>query len=172
MTCIAAVVHNNSVVMGGDSCVSEDGGTRAMCPSKIFKAGAFMIGYAGSTEYCTLLQHRLKWPTQVEDLELYMRVHLPDYMRETCKRIGMEMPDGASLIAVAGTLWAFDDATADPVVEGYGTIGSGHAIALGALYATAGRAPRKRVQLALEAAARHRVDVSAPFNFLEQKRGT
>jgi hypothetical protein len=95
-----------------------------------------------------------------------MRVDLPDYLRETCKRAGLDAPEGAALIVAPGSLWTFDDFTCDRACEGYAAVGSGTAVALGALSATAGRSGAARVRLALEAAARHRTDVSGPFTIL------
>ena len=46
---------------------------------------------------------------------------------------------------------------------GYDAIGSGAAVALGALHASRGHAPRQRIDIALAAAAEHTASVRAPF---------
>jgi hypothetical protein len=166
VTCIVGLVDGPRSWIGGDACISGDGLKWATGP-KVWQAGAFLAGFAGGSEYCHLLQLRIKWPASCPaDLDRYMRVELPDYLRETCRRAGLDSPDGAALIVAPGSLWAFDDFTCERAHEGYAAVGSGSAVALGALAATAGRSGGARVRLALDAAARHCTDVGGPFTIL------
>jgi hypothetical protein len=153
--------------MAGDSAVSTDCGLKhKVGEPKVFRAGAFAIGDCGDYAYGVLLRKKLRWPSDVKDVEEYMYVTLPDEIRDVCKRDGIEIPDGGALIGCGGILWELGGACAERRAEDYAAIGSGASIALGALCATQGRAPRRRLLAALEAAERHRVDVASPWDFV------
>lgn len=171
MTCIVAVTKQGRSWVGGDSCIAEGegGGIKWRTAAKIWRQGPFLIGAAGSATYDYLLRYRMKWPAIApapSEIRRYMLVDVPDHMREICTRGGVSVPDGAAIVAVAGTLWTYDDDECEQVAEDYAAVGSGSEVALGALHATARFSPKRRVMLALEASAAHRVDVAPPFHVI------
>ena len=168
MTCIAAVIDKGRIHMAGDSGLTDANEDKYLSHCKLFQAGAFLVGFCGSTAYCNALRYRLNWPAAVVDVDQHMAISLPDALRAAYTRAGIdiEKQDGGALIGYGGRLWSLDDFDCDPVVESYAAAGSGGLGARCVLAATREWSPRKRLQRALEAAAMHCSGVSAPFDFL------
>ena len=163
--------------MGGDACVTFSNECRATCDPKVWRAGCFLIGCCGDTSFQTLLQMRLNWPSDLANVLEHITVSLPAEMRRIARQDAVPMPEGAALIACKGDLYLLDterescdstqaDLSVERVTEQYAAVGSGAEIGLGALYATRGAAPMKRLVKALEAASLHRGDVAPPFTVL------
>lgn len=77
---------------------------------------------------------------------------------------------GDFLIGVRGGIYhVASDYQVGRSAHGYAAIGCGGQIARGALYASASAPPRKRVRLALEAAARHCMGVVGPWHIVEAR---
>jgi hypothetical protein len=53
--------------------------------------------------------------------------------------------------------------------DGYTAVGCGAQVAHGVLYATPSMPPRRRLQLALEAAQRHSAGVRGPFRYIKTR---
>lgn len=167
MTCIAAVSHKGRVWMGGDSRASADDYAWKSTP-KVWRAGCFVIGICGGQSWETLLRYGITWPQQLDELERHMLASLPAEVREAARRSGVaiEEGDGALIGVRGGSLWELAGDECAVVSEDYAATGSAFAVALGALSATQGVGPKRRVTRALEAAARHRTDVAAPFSLV------
>jgi hypothetical protein len=109
-------------------------------------------------------------PPSHPDLERFMATTFVDAVRDCLKTGGWATKDserehgGDFLVGVSGRLFTIHaDYQVAEAVTGYATLGCGHEIALGALYASEGRKPRKRVTLALTAAERFSAGVRGPF---------
>jgi ATP-dependent protease HslVU (ClpYQ) peptidase subunit len=177
VTCIVAVRHRGRVHLGGDSCLTTDDGARftSALPKVWRAAGGFAIGIAGSTEFDSLLRYRIAWPERVDDPVRHIIVSLPQAIRQLAREDSAEPPEGEALIVYRGRIYELSseppgEDTAGhveilPIAEPYAAVGSGSALACGALASNRGE-PRARLLAALRVAARHRSDVAAPFHFL------
>lgn len=180
MTCIAAVVHEGRVIMGGDTAAtSADGGSFTVTAPKVFHNGPFMVGYAGNFRTGQLLAHAWEPPARPKKLkgwafDGWLVTDVMASMRDALKKHGHlgtdEDGDRAYpfLLACAGRLfYVVSDFAPLEATRGYSAVGSGEDAALGALYATEGADPRSRVLLALDAAADINATVRGPFHVSE-----
>jgi ATP-dependent protease HslVU (ClpYQ) peptidase subunit len=109
-------------------------------------------------------------------LDRFMVTEFVDAARAALKAGGWAKKDseqeegGQWLVGVAGRLFEIcgDYQVAEPTV-GYAAIGCGGQIAHGALHATPTMPPRRRLQLALEAAAHHSAGVHGPFTYVRSR---
>lgn len=176
MTCIAAVVHKNTVYMGGDSAfVSGWYGLVVRPNEKVFERDGVLFGVAGSPRAINLLRYHLQVATAPgDDLPAYMATTFVDAMRD-CFKIGgyaekeneVEGITSSILVGIGGRLFEYDADYQVQEVQDYAAIGSGGQVALGALYASEGRNPQYRVQTALEAAERFNAGVRGPFQIVK-----
>lgn len=186
MTIIVGLQHAGGVVMGADSistdgtyCSQRDGTTR-----KLFRKGPYLIGYTTSFRLGDLLRFEVRWPAPPKrrgDAVLYRHMvsAVVPAIRAAFAAGGAVAAGGAEqgaelLIAVSGRLFRIGrDHHVAGYLAGYATCGCGEDIANGALHATAGLdglEPRRRVRLALHAAAAHCVRARGPFFLMEQTR--
>ena len=178
MTCIAAVVWGNKVTMGGDSAVTGYV-EQTLAAKKVFRHGSFLLGYSGSVRMCNLLAYVFAPPELPADMpiERYLTTLFADALRTALKDAGnaykekeQEQSAGYFLLGYRDRLFRIgSDYSFVEVCEGYDAIGSGCEVALGALHATHSLelAPRKRIELALEAAADFCTGVGGPFTIEE-----
>jgi hypothetical protein len=91
--------------------------------------------------------------------------YLPERERER-DELWMRM-----IVGVGGRVFEIDNLLHVQLLDrGYVAAGGGGEVALGALYASKNLSPRKRVRLALEAAAAHLTGVAPPFVIKEMKK--
>jgi len=175
MTCIAGVVHNGKVYIGGDSAGSFGHSLNVRADRKVFKSGEFLYGFCGSFRMGQLLQHSLKVPDRNPDRDPheYMVTDFINAVRECLKAGGYaEKHDdvetgGNFLVGYSGRLFQVEsDYQVGEAFDGWDASGSGFEVALGALYATRKLPPRKRIETALEAAERYGAYVRRPFHIL------
>jgi len=157
--------------MGGDSCVSANGVVWRSASPKVFVVGNFVIGWSGDMAFGSLCRYQVDWSKRLSaDVDTYMHVMLPAEIRETCRRQGVELPDGQALIGVCGALYDLNSdqtgVVCSRIAEPYGTVGSGADVALGALFALRDRGPTVRIRKALEAAEAHCEGVRGPFHLV------
>lgn len=161
MTCIVAILDRGRAFVGADSAVTAGESRRIQREPKIFRTAGAIIGGSGSGPWCNAMRWSVAWPQVVtlEWLATELRSFpLPDPTDDN---------EGTTLVATPAGLWEFDSGL-DPYspVEPWTAIGSGSDPALGALYASRRLPPRKRLQLALEAAARYTTTVHPPYRYL------
>lgn len=91
MTCIAGLVQNGTVYMGGDSAAVNGWGMTLLKEPKVFRNGDFLIGCSGSARMITLLRHSLVPPKQEaeEDTLLFMATRFIDAVRDCLKNGGL-----------------------------------------------------------------------------------
>ncbi len=184
MTCIVAIAHEGAVLMGGDAAAVDDTnyaiGTCA--EPKVWVAGPVAFGACGSFRVAQLLRWRMNvpMPDPADDALSYVVGPLVDAMRTVLAEGGAlttwdtdsteELTASGLLLGIAGRVFeVYSDFGVGELVEPYGSVGCGSMLALGALAATEGLRvrPRRRIELALDAAERHSAGVRGPHTIVE-----
>jgi ATP-dependent protease HslVU (ClpYQ) peptidase subunit len=181
MTVIAGIVQDGVVWMGADSLATmgwslssrilEEKIARRPVHVEDGEGAEMLLGTSGSVRMGQRVTWRLDPPTLRKGKDVFdWALEFADRFQELLAedKGGRDKGDGHAhgrlLVGFQGRLFILDGAYG--VVEGrhgYNAIGSGQELALGALYATRDLPPERRLRLALRAAARHDVYVSAPF---------
>src|SRR5258708_582547 len=141
---------------------------------KIYRVGKSLIGFTSSFRMGQLLGHALTLPEHHSDVpvEKWMVTAFVDAVRSCLKTGGYaEEKDkvekgGIFLVAYRGRIFEIQaDYQVAERDEPYGAVGCGEDLALGALFASQRMSirPRRRVELALEAAAAVSARVYPPF---------
>lgn len=175
MTAIAGLVHDGTVWLGGDSAATDEmGASTVIGTAKVIRRGAFVIGASGGIRAMQIIASDFKPPRFQQDespREYLVRRFVPA-VRAFLEKAGCdEIKEGEThlivgtrgVIAVIQQGWG----VVSPA-DGYAAIGSGAAVALGALHALRhdSRGPRERIATALAAAAHHNATVRPPFVIL------
>lgn len=173
MTCIAGVAHGGKVTLGGDSAGVAGYDLLVVAQPKVFRAGRFVYGVAGSFRVAQLLRWAFQPPDHDPrlDADRYMAVEWADALRECLKAKGSAQLDqgeegfgGSLLVGYTGRLYRVaGDYQALAPADGFAAAGCGQQAALGSLFSTRGPAA-KRVLTALQAAERFSAGVRAPFH--------
>jgi hypothetical protein len=187
MTCIVALISENKVFLGGDAAASDDksGLIFSRTDAKVFKVGQFGIGFVDSFRMGQILQYNWVPPVYkptagYKNLDKFMRTKFVDSVKESFKEhgygnFGQGSEDGDAggvfLISVQGSGRIFTMDSDFHIGEAdiqYMAEGAGQELALGSLYSTAAiKTPRRRVRMALEAAAKFNMSVRPPFTIIE-----
>jgi hypothetical protein len=188
MTCIVALINENKVFLGGDAAASDDksGLIFQRTDPKIFKVGQYGIGFVDSFRMGQILQY--SWTPPIykptagyRNLDKFMRTRFIESVKEAFQengygKFGSNAPEdgdegGIFIIAVqnAGRIFTMDsDFHIGEADVSYMAEGAGQELALGSLFSTAAvKTPRKRVRMALEAAAKFNMAVRPPFTIIE-----
>ena len=182
MTCVVGATDGGAVILGADSAAGsgEEIYTIPAAP-KIFARGPYLFGVCGSYRVAQVLRFRAELPDLPTSMDLE-----PFLVRELVPAIrnAVQAEDVAEsgrrllgekttlLLGCKGQLWHVGpDLTVLP--EGrFAAIGSGRLRAYAALHAleAAGvEPPRRRLELALEAAAEFTSNVRPPWQFLAER---
>ena len=187
MTAVVALIHENKVLLGGDAAASDDksGLIFSRVDPKVFKVGQFGIAFVDSFRMGQILQYSWTPPiykptTGFKNLDKFMRTKFIESVKESFKEhgYGNQAPGtedgdegGVFLIAVqgAGRIFVMDtDFHIGEADVQYMAEGAGQELSLGSLYSTTSiKTPRKRVRMALEAAAKFNMSVRPPFTIIE-----
>lgn len=166
--------------MGGDSAGVSGLSISTRGDPKVFSVNSFIMGFTTSFRMGQLLMCGFN-PTIPEpslsrsDLYAHMVTIFIDEVRSRFKYGGwMEKTNeqekgGDFLVAIHGVLFVIhSDFQVGVPLDGYDAVGSGSDIAHGALYATKilGLDPRRRIEIALSAAAEHNAGVRPPFKIV------
>lgn len=185
MTCIAGIVHEGRVWIGGDSAGVAGMSMMVRSDEKVFCNGDFILGFTDSFRMGDLLRYAFTPPEQmlseVDDRQ-YLCTRWVDALRKCFEGGGYKrMHDnqeygGCFLVGYRGHLYQVDrDFQVGEARHGYDAIGCGGAIATGALYAYTDEVyygereeidPQQAVLIALEAAERHSAGVRGPYTIL------
>lgn len=173
MTCIAGIIDGGRVYIGGDSMGITGNGALSMTDPKVFRNGSFLIGVSGTARLTQLLHYKWSPPQKPDDVDThrYLSTDVAESIRVCLKENGyssvdsnVEAHDGRVLLGYDHGLYQLDGSYAVVrVADEYAAVGSGEEVALGALYATQGKAPRARIETALKAAVWHTPYVRGPF---------
>ncbi len=187
MTCIVALINENKVFLGGDAAASDDksGLIFQRTDPKVFKVGQFGIGFVDSFRMGQILQY--SWTPPVykptsgyRNLDKFLRTRFVESVKEAFKENGYgnqnpgtEDGDEGGIFIVtvqgAGRIFTMDsDFHIGEADVQYMAEGAGQELALGSLFSTPQvKTPRKRVRMALEAAAKFNMSVRPPFTIIE-----
>jgi ATP-dependent protease HslVU (ClpYQ) peptidase subunit len=177
MTVIIGLVAHETVYIGADSLASTGCIEQEMSSPKVFRCEGqdCLIGYSGTVRMANLLHHKFVLPEHPPGMstEKYLTTLFVDGLRATLKEAGtaaktneQETTTGSMLVGYRGGLYkiGYDYGLMESAAS-FDAVGSGEEIALGAIHATQGMdlQPRKRIRLALEAAADLCRGVRGPF---------
>src|SRR5882762_2813647 len=174
MTCIAGLVDNGKIYMGGDSAATNGWGLTILEEPKVFRNKDFLIGCSGAARMITLLRHSLNPPEQEEneDTLLFLATRFIDAVRDCLKNGELakkeneqeSMGNSYFLVGYRGQLFCvYNDYHISEALCSYDAIGCGDDLALGVLFAAPDIQPTKRIELALRAAEQHNAGVRGPF---------
>lgn len=177
MTIIVGMVDpDRRVHIGADSGATDGWEDSTRIDAKVFRNGAYLIGFTTSFRMGQLLHHALTPPPPpAARLDAFMATTFIDAVRECLKSGGWSKKEnereegGEFLVGVAGRLFNVgSDYQVGEHACGYDAVGNGYLAALGAMFATQHIAvlPRARVSWALRAAAAHTRAVRPPFRVL------
>lgn len=179
MTCIVGIETEDGVIMGADS-MAADGSwfahVRTDAP-KVFALREYLFGFTTSFRMGDLLRYHLTLPPPPKSrVHRHMVTAVIPAIRECLKSGGFATTangaeaGGDFLMATRGRLYhVASDYQVGRSAHGYDAAGCGSSIALGALAATGGQEPRKRLRSALVAAERHSAGVRRPWRFITEK---
>lgn len=181
MTCIVGVVHKTGVYLGGDSAGVgdvEDASLSITAHPKVFVNGKFIMGFTSSFRMGQLLQYVFKPPSKrsgMNDMEYMVSVFIPSlrkcFEKSGFGRIeeGRDNSGGTFLVGFNGKLYTiYEDFQVMEKLSSFVACGCGDDLALGAMHATEGMEPTKRLMIALEAAAKFSAGVAPPFHIVKQ----
>lgn len=175
MTCIAGLIADGRIWMGGDSVATAGAVVYDKAEPKIFRREQMLIGVSGSPRATQLLQHGLSLEPceNFAKLDKYMACDFVDAVRECLKDGGyakkkdeQESFDSILLVGFGGCLFTvFTDYQVHRDARNFAAIGSGMHEARGSLFTTASMrlSPRVRIRRALQAAAAFDAHVRPPF---------
>jgi len=178
VTCIVGIQHETGVYIGGDSATISGWTLELTGRPKVFRVGEFLFGVSGSPRVSGLVRHAFMpppVPKKAKHLDGYMVTEFVPALRAVLGEAAAEKKqhdvagiDGNSniLVGIRGRLFEIhSDYQVTFQQTGYGAIGCGGDIALGALHVATGEdlPPRDRVIYALGAAEAHNIGVRGPF---------
>lgn len=185
MTCIVGIAANGKVWMGGDSLASDKiTGVQIRHPKVFVKSVPttdgdpidMLIGCCGSFRMMQVLEYGFKSPeydTTREVIE-YLATDWVDCLRDVFVKKGVakkgkeiESFTGSFLLGFRGEIYTVEETYQLIGVESQeATCGTGGDYALGSLYTSRNSRwnPHKRILTALECAAAHNIQTSAPFD--------
>lgn len=182
MSCVVGISDGRRTVLGGDSAGfghTDIPEVYSLTTPKVFRAGAYAIGFTSSFRFGQILRYEVDWPSPPEtDLEQFLVTEVVERVRETLRLKGFSRRyedgrerGGQILIAVGGQLFMInEDFQVTRLVEPYVALGNGHYTAYGSLHSLASIAPEldleQRALAALAAAARYVASVQEPFVFV------
>jgi hypothetical protein len=175
MTAIAGLVDDTGRVwIGGDSAGIAGFSRVVRADTKVFRRGPYVFGFAGSFRVGQLLHHVLEAPIPPErtrHLDAFMVGPFVDAVRECLKAGGtnevhreVESVGATFLVGIRGHLYCIEGDYQVGIPRcGYEAIGCGDDLVRGSLFSTGHLAPRRRLTIALTAAATFSAGVCAPF---------
>ena len=178
MTVIAALKARGLVWVAGDAAFMQGWDLSIRPDEKVFYCKQFLIGVAGSPRANNLLKWSFDPPQpQTNNLTEYMNTSFLNGVRKcftdggfTEKDNDVESYSSEMLVAILGRLYEIDSGYQVIEVPEYASIGTGSDVALGALYATEGMGPMRRLQIALESAEKFNGAVRGPFQILRSRK--
>ena len=184
MTCVVGSIDGQTVILAADSAaIGDPDGSEIYTPPepKVFACGPYVIGACGSYRVAQVLRYRAELPEPPPSIEFgsfLVRDLAPAIgeLLEAEKVVGSHQTylgnKVALLIGYREQLWCIaSDLTVLPEGD-FGAIGSGRLRAYAALHAlkAAGVEPvQRRLELALEAAAKYTASVRPPWHFVRSE---
>ncbi len=169
MTCIAGLVDDNIIYIGGDRGISDDSSIMSMLQPKVIIKGDWIYGYAGSLGNGQLFNFiDLPDVKNKEDVYKILRMDIVENYKSILDTHGSSKDDDSTdfIIGCMGRLFEFntDDWGVAEITEV--SIGSGGNFALGSLYSTIGSDPLERIGLAIGSAITYSPTCQGPIDIL------
>jgi ATP-dependent protease HslVU (ClpYQ) peptidase subunit len=179
MTAIVAIACEDTVLMGADSLsASSTFGCTELAEPKVFRRGALVMGYAGSSRLAQVVQYEADFgdpPPGTDFTGWLVTVLVPEY-RKALKQAGalyvrenVESSDGCLLVAWTNQVRVIDsDFQVRRGAVDYVAIGSGRPYAEGSLYSAefTDLSSSARITRAIRAAAYHNAGVRGVITLL------
>lgn len=172
MTCIAGLVHEGKVCIGGDSAGIEGYHLVPRADSKVFRNGPYLIGFTSSFRMGQILRYEAVLPPPPSEGAELMRHMVVDFIGAVrkvfdaggyAKRDNQREEAGAFLVGVNGRLFEVNsDYQVGESLADFAAVGCGATYAMGAMNVTRGL-PKRRVLRALKTAERFSAGVRGPF---------
>lgn len=175
MTCIVGLEEKGKVWLGADSAGVAGYSLTVRADEKVFTDGPFVFGFTSSFRMGQLLRYSFVPPDHDPRVEIdrYMATTFIDAVRNCLKAGGVARNDmgvetaGQFLVGYQGNLFFVDyDFQVGRSTETFNAVGCGQDLALGAMFASEGLKPQKRIEQALSAAAAFSAGVRGPFKVL------
>lgn len=173
MTCIVGVIQEATVWMGADSAGVSGWDLAVRVDQKLFRKGAFLIGFTDSFRIGQVLRYHLDLPEHPDGMDAheYMVTRFIPAARECLKTAGVakksnEQEEGGTfLVGYGGRLFAVhSDYQVAENDRSFAAVGCGAQIAIGAMEVTNGNLdPKERILVALRAAESWCAGVRGPF---------
>lgn len=157
MTCLVGIIHNGKTYIGADSAAIADQAVEVRTNRKVFRNGAYVIGFTGSFRVGQLLQYAELPPVGGDVL-----AHIVNRVVPVLQKIAGKETDEI-MIGYAGRLFKVASDYSVAEYDNYAAAGGGEPYALGKLHGSLG-APELRILAALDAAQAHCSSVRAPFH--------
>ena len=182
MTCVVGSIDQQAVILAGDSAATGDGSEiYTLAEPKVFACGPYVVGVCGSYRVAQVLrcQGDLPEPPPATDIGSFLIRDLAPGISDLLEAEGVAgsrrayLGDKVALmLGYRGQLWHIgSDLTVLPGGE-FGAIGSGRYWAYAALHALKAadvEPAQRRLELALEAAAKYTATVRPPWHFLRSE---
>jgi ATP-dependent protease HslVU (ClpYQ) peptidase subunit len=176
MTCIAGLVHDGAVYLGGDSAGTGAGDQITLTNPKVFTHSGFVFGYAGEFRFGQVLQYHLKPPRyKGQDPMEYMVTDFVPALRKACGHARFLGRDdngreqgGWGIVGFRGHMFRLQDSF-DVLenMDGIDAIGTGMPYALAVLQANHDKTdPAARIGQALQIAEHYCLAVRGPFTLV------
>lgn len=176
-TCIVGLEYDKGVYLGGDSAGVSGLDISIRTDPKVFKNGPFIMGFTSSFRMGQLLMYKFDPPLRSKSQDDYefMVIDFIDAVKKCFNDndFGSKSSNeyGSFLVGYRGKLYIiYEDLQVGINECGYTSIGCGESYALGSLFSTPKLSPRKRVEMALNAASEFSAGVAPPFNIIYQKK--
>ena len=168
MTCVAALVSDDTIYMAGDSCASTETTSFVVGNPKVFLVdNTFLIGASGSFRMIDLLRYCLDADAQENSQsdDAYMRTTFIGAIADLVAEADLDDNlDWEIIVGYRGKLYRIqDDLSVLDLPEWGHAIGNGSMPALGSLHSTVGAEPTTRLRKALEASEAVCPSVRGPF---------
>lgn len=177
MTCVVGIVKDGKVYIGADSLGSNGFDKEVRKESKVFTNGEFLLGFCGSFRMMNILKWKFNPPTikEGDDVHKFMVISFIEELRKCFLESGASEKEGIwnlgsnneLLVGIKGRLFKVQYDLQVAEYE-YTACGSGEYHALGSLYTSKRKSPKKDIVKALECAENFVVSVQRPFNVMEK----
>lgn len=169
MTCVAGIVDNNIIYIGGDRGVSDDSSIMSMLQPKVSIKNEWIYGYSGSLGNGQLFDFIDLPPVKkAEDVYKVLRMDIVESYKSILDTHGSSKDDDSTdfIIGCLGRLFEFntDDWGVAEITEV--AIGSGGNFALGSFYTSIGNDPIERIGLAIGSAIKYSPSCQGPIDII------
>lgn len=180
MTCIVGIEAPDGALLAADSISSNGADMCVRADRKLIRLGPYALGFTSSWRFGDILRYQLVLPPPPRrgNVHRHLVREVVPALRKALTENGFatkdpENPGGAFLMAVQGRVFTIHaDLQVGRSAHGYDALGSGSAVAMGALAALPDAEPRARARASLVAAERHTPFVRRPWRFLWTPRAT